>query len=438
MKKRKKKKKTAAPCVVVDLGSCTLKAGFGGISTTAATWTPDACVSTTTLPTANRATLLGDAARQQWERRNELIRPIQRGRITNLEQLTHLLSHTILNTLDVTAKSNNILFSDAPGHGYGNRGDREALTEWTFEKLGMQSCMFMPQPVLAAFATGRTTAMVVDSGYESSSVSSVVDGRIEQSKVLRVDHQSQESIMLEMLIRNERVESLDPGGGGGGGGGGRVKGMTPTVDEVGPHCRQMAEQVCYLYLGTDINKELSSAKAGRTKKKWQLPDGSWLPCSQERFLIPEVLFGGAFGNRWKSLGESGGLGGAVAHQLKECHIQRTREDLAHNILAVGGRSETENFDERLQLEIFHGLGLSTKKKSLEEDDDDDDDEHNPSETKQFRPKMAQNKARSKKKPRKFATFAGGAMLAGLENLRGMWITKEEFDELGASAVIDRR
>ena len=198
----------------------------------------------------------------------------------------------------------------------------------------------------------------------------------------------------------------------------------------------MAEQVCYLYLGTDINKELSSAKAGRTKKKWQLPDGSWLPCSQERFLIPEVLFGGAFGNRWKSLGESGGLGGAVAHQLKECHIQRTREDLAHNIVAVGGRSETENFDERLQLEIFHGLGLSTKKKFLEEDDEDD--EHNPSETKQFRPKMAQNKARSKNKPRKFATFAGGAMLAGLENLRGMWITKEEFDELGASAVIDRR
>ena len=43
----------AGPCVVVDLGSCTLKAGHGGIGLGAG-WAPDVSVNTLTLKTPNR------------------------------------------------------------------------------------------------------------------------------------------------------------------------------------------------------------------------------------------------------------------------------------------------------------------------------------------------------------------------------------------------
>ena len=108
-KKKNKKESLAPACVVVDLGSCSIKAGFAGLSTTSS-WIPDVTVSTTTLPQQNKATMLGEIARQAWDRRDELIRPIKRGKIVNQDQLKLLLEHTLLNKLEVSPKKNHILF----------------------------------------------------------------------------------------------------------------------------------------------------------------------------------------------------------------------------------------------------------------------------------------------------------------------------------------
>ena len=428
MKKQKKKK--APQCIVVDLGSCSLKVGFSGIKTTAS-WAPNCSIATTTLPTPNRATMKGEAARQQWERRDELIRPVQQGKITDMEQLKLLLTHAFNDRMDATTKNCHILFADAPGHGKMNRTDREDLLAWTFERLEMQSCMFIPQPILAAFATGRTSAIVVDAGFESSSVTRVVNGEMERSQVHHVNYASQESVMLEMLIKNEKISTNGEVGGG------------PPLHEIGPHTRLICEGTCYLYCGLDINKERSSAKAGRCKKKYQLPDGTWLSVAEERFLIPEVMFATDFGNRWQSLGQ-GGLGGAVANLLKQSSDRDTYLDLANNIVCVGGRTETEHFDKRLDIEIAKGLGLKPRpKQTLEDSVSSRESEGEEGETKEgtkvdMRPKLPQNKARNKKKPRKYATWAGGAMVSSLNAMRSMWITKQEFEELGGDVCIDRR
>jgi actin-related protein len=439
-KKKNKKESLAPACVVVDLGSCSIKAGFAGLSTTSS-WIPDVTVSTTTLPQQNKATMLGEIARQAWDRRDELIRPIKRGKIVNQDQLKLLLEHTLLNKLEVSPKKNHILFADAAGYGHYSANDRKILMEWTFEKLGMLSCMFIPQPVLGAFASGLTTSVVVDSGYESSSVTSVIDGSIEQKKVLRIDHDSQENMMLNMLLENERITTKEKDG-------------LPLLSDVGPHCRLVAEGTCYCSL-KDIHKEMNSSKAGRTKKKYQLPDGTWLPVSEERFMVPEVLFGSTFGNRWNpssfsgisGLG-SGGLGGAVAYQLKQHSNLYT--DLSRNIICIGGRAETENFDERLDLEISNALNLlPRKKRSLDDENEDMDEDLNEDllngeggEVKTDRllrrPKMARNKSKSKKFQRSNAAWAGGAMIASIDSMRALWINKEEFEEMGADACIDRR
>ena len=436
--KGKTTKRTAPPCVIVDLGSCSIKAGFAGIETSSP-WLPDISISTAVLPTENRATMIGDIARNQWDRRAEVIRPIKRGKICDIEKLKLLLTDTLCNRMEINPKKQHILFADAPGRGYGSSGDRKDLMEWALEKLGMLSCMFIPQPVLGAFATGRTTATVVDSGFESSSSTVVIDGAMKQKNVMRLNHPSQEDQMLQMLLKNERISTKEGDG-------------LPSVNDVGPCCRQIAEKTCYCYVGQDVQKEINSAKAGRTKRKYQLPDGSWLPVSVERFLIPETLFGGTFGNRWNpstrtagvgGLG-NGGLGGAVAHQLKQ-HYERYW-DLSRNIIAIGGRSETEGFDARLDLEISKGLGLlPRKKRSLEDDDADKEEEvfeeHGEVKTNEKifrRPKIVQNQRNQKKEQRINATWAGGAMISSIDAMRSLWITKEEFKEMGADVCLDRR
>lgn len=53
---------------------------------------------------------------------------------------------------------------------------REAIAKIAFEKLGVANIFFLKTPVLSCFATGRSTALVVDSGDNSTRVTAVHDG----------------------------------------------------------------------------------------------------------------------------------------------------------------------------------------------------------------------------------------------------------------------
>ena len=55
-----------------------------------------------------------------------------------------------------------------------------------------------------------------------------------------------------------------------------------------------------------------------------------------------------------------------------------------------------------------------------------------------RPKVVQNERNQKKKQRINATWAGGAMISSIDAMRSLWITKEEFKEMGADVCLDRR
>ena len=48
------------------------------------------------------------------------------------------------------------------------------------------------------------------------------------------------------------------------------------------------------------------------------------------------------------------------------------------------------------------------------------------------------KSRSRKHPRRFATWSGGALIANLRGMREMWTTKRQFEELGADLAVDGR
>ena len=221
-----------------------------------------------------------------------------------------------------------------------------------------------------------------------------------------------------------------------------------TLDDLGPAVEKIALDNCYVC--ANIARERAKAKAGRTKKKYKLPDGQWITISEERFAVPEDLMTAPFGNRWRKAGQ-GGLPGAVASVLQgtfEEHGQTVYRDLAENLVACGGRSDVEGFDERFDTELRVMLGVKKKKKYVEGDEDDPyvselDASRAAEEQKENTSKMTEPfdfvpKSRSRKHPRRFATWAGGALISDFRGLREMWTTKKQFEELGADLAVDGR
>lgn len=71
-----------------------------------------------------------------------------------------------------------VLFSEAP---WNKKDRREQLTEIMFEKYNVPAFFLVKNAVLSAFANGRSTGLVVDSGATHTSAIPVHDGYVLQA-----------------------------------------------------------------------------------------------------------------------------------------------------------------------------------------------------------------------------------------------------------------
>ena len=66
-----------------------------------------------------------------------------------------------------------------------NRTDRETIAKIVFETLKVKNLFFCKTAVLSCFATGRSTALIMDSGADMSSAVTVHDGFVLSKLVKR-------------------------------------------------------------------------------------------------------------------------------------------------------------------------------------------------------------------------------------------------------------
>ena len=104
----------------------------------------------------------------------ELKSPIQNGLVQDWQLLEKLWDYSF-KTLGVDPSEHPLLFSES---SWNPREDREKLCEMAFEKYNMPGFYLGRSAVLSAFAAGRQTALVVDSGASLTSVVPVFDGYI--------------------------------------------------------------------------------------------------------------------------------------------------------------------------------------------------------------------------------------------------------------------
>ena len=104
--------------------------------------------------------------------------------LVNFDVLDELLNTSVINNLMLQPKDTPLIFTESSIH---NKEMRLKLTEFMFEKYKVPALFLCKDSVLSSFACGRSTAIVLDSGFNSTIATPVHDGYALQKCILKHD-----------------------------------------------------------------------------------------------------------------------------------------------------------------------------------------------------------------------------------------------------------
>lgn len=104
------------------------------------------------------------------------------GMIENWDLFEKILDFVYAKVIQSESEYHPVLFSEA---SWNVRNNREKLTELMFEKYNVPAFFLVKNAVLAAFANGRATALVVDSGATHTSAIPVHEGYVLSQAVVK-------------------------------------------------------------------------------------------------------------------------------------------------------------------------------------------------------------------------------------------------------------
>ncbi|THD26496.1 Alpha-cardiac actin [Fasciola hepatica] len=369
----------SSPAIVIDNGTGMLKAGYAG------EMEPRAVVPMI-LGRPKHVKLLLDRTDQCFVgnvaggKRGalNLSYPIVNGIVQNWDDLETIWHHVFTNELRILPENHPILLTESPQNP---RLNREKMAEIMFESFDVPALYVSIQAVLSLYASGRTTGLVLDCGEGVTNLVPVYDAYVIPNAICRRNLAGRDVTNYLKLLLTERGHKF----------------VTTCEHEI---ARDVKENVCYV--SSDYETELSrSHRDNSCELNYRLPDGQMLRIGNERFRAPELIFNP------KLCGlEFPGLHKATCETIAQCGVD-LRKSFFSNIILTGGSTMFKGFPERLHSEL-HALvpnGVNVKLLASPE--------------------------------RKYSVWIGGAVLASLSSFNDMWVTRDEYDEVGPTIVHER-
>ena len=378
--------------------------------------------------------------------------PIEHGIITNWDAMEKIWHHAFykLNLDEPGTADTPVLLAEPP---LNPKHIRERMTQIMFETYNVPKLYIATHAVLSLFASGRTTGIVLDSGYSRTTAVSIYEGYVLPHSIARTHFGGKD---LTGTMKNLLYER------------GLLRDDTYSQRTSQILVRNAKEKLCRVSL--DFEQEMNKAadEWGNMKHgESDTPTGGCISTTlpnrdciritlgNEQIAIPEMLFQPSIINcQYNTID---GIQTIVYKSIMSCNVD-LRKELFSNIVLSGGNCMFPGIAKRLQKELI----------SLTSDQKWSTSINVVGATTFFEyrtkvrvallsakhPRMGKHSS-LKKIPwfllrrilcfrgidqqeyggsAKCATWIGGSMLAPLLTIQKMWITKNEFDEAGAKVV----
>lgn len=322
---------------------------------------------------------------------------MEHGIVTDWDDMERIWQYVYSDELRILSEEHPVLLTEAP---INPRANRETAAQVFFETFNVPALYLSIQAVLALYASGRTTGVVLDSGDGVSHSVPVYQGFAIPSAVQRIDVAGRDvTEYLQLLLRKS----------------GTIL-QTSAEKEI---VREIKERHCYLAIdpkreekewammgmdrlhpslesltkmSSDAGASGDQSSAGSLPNVFRLPDGRELRLGAERFRSAEILF-----SPYLVGSEYNGVHQMVSDSINRADLE-LRSDLYQSIVLSGGSTLTHGFGDRLLSELKTIAPKNTKIKI-----------YAPPE-------------------RKYSTWIGGSILAGLSTFKKMWVSVDEWHE----------
>ncbi|XP_010260462.1 PREDICTED: actin-related protein 4 [Nelumbo nucifera] len=431
--------------IVIDLGSHTCKAGYAGEDAPKAVFpsvvgsidqmeVDDAVKSerdSGTAPDSKNIVKTFDSDKTKTKRKlyvgsqalgyrrdhMEVLSPLKDGVVVDWDIVDNIWDHAFRERLLIDPKEHPMLLAEPSSN---SPQQRERTAELMFEKYKVPALFLAKNAVLTSFASGRATALVVDSGGGSTTVAPVHDGYVLQKAVATspiggefltecmMKSLESKGITIKPRFSFKRKEIR--------------QGEFQIVDLDFPNTTESYKLYSQRVIVSDIKECVcrapdalydETAYANVPMTSYELPDGQTLEIGADRFKIPDVLFNPSLIQiipGMESFSESNptirGLPQMVIESINKCDVDIRRE-LFSSILLAGGTASMQQLKERLEKDLLEESPQAARVKVL---------------------------ASGNTTERRFSVWIGGSILASLGSFQQMWFSKAEYEEHGVSYI----